>query len=84
MKLLKFYADWCGPCKALSATIDRMGDKIKIPVENINIDENLEMTQTFQVRSVPTMIVLDDNDKEVKRVVGGSLSESQLLTFLEV
>ncbi len=37
MKVLKFYADWCGPCKALTEVIKKAGDKVTIPVENVNI-----------------------------------------------
>ena len=38
MKLLKFYASWCGPCKGLSMVINGAKDKISIPIEEIDID----------------------------------------------
>ena len=60
MKVLKFYADWCGPCKALTRVIEIAGEKVTIPVENVNIDENIFLAQEFKVRSVPTMILVDD------------------------
>lgn len=82
MKLLKFYAEWCGPCKGLSQIIEQAGDKITVPIENVNIDENIFMAQNFQVRSVPTMVLVDDNENEIKRQVG-LVTEEKLLEFLK-
>jgi thioredoxin 1 len=83
MKVLKFYAEWCGPCKGLTMVIKGAADKITVPIEEVNIDENLMMAQDFNIRSVPTMVLVDKEEKELKRVVG-SLSETQLLEFLKV
>jgi thioredoxin 1 len=82
MKVLKFYAEWCGPCKAQSQIIKNAGDKVTVEVEDVDIDNNLMMTQEYQIRSVPTMVLLDDNGNEIKRQVG-LLREEQLLNFLK-
>lgn len=82
MKVLKFYADWCGPCKALTEVIKKAGDKVTISVENINIDENIMLAQQFSIRSVPVMILVDDNENELKRQVG-LVNEEKLLEFLK-
>ena len=81
MKVLKFYAEWCGPCKGLTMVVNGAKDKLPMPVENVNIDENVFMAQDFKVRSVPTMIVVDDQEKEIRRHVG-LMNEEQLLKFL--
>ena len=83
MKVLKFYAEWCGPCKGLTMVIKGAGDKVTIPVEDVNIDENLMMAQIFNIRSVPTMFLVDKDEKEIKRQVG-TMNEAQLLDFLKV
>lgn len=83
MKVLKFYAEWCGPCKGLSMVIKSAGDKITVPINEVNIDEELMTSVEYGVRSVPTMILLDENDVELKRHVG-TLNEEQLLDFLKV
>ncbi len=82
MKVLKFYADWCGPCKALSQVVKNAGDKITVTIEDVNIDENLFMAQEFKVRGVPTMVVVDENENEIRRKVG-MMNEEQLLEFLK-
>jgi thioredoxin 1 len=82
MKVLKFYADWCGPCKALTRIIEIAGEKVTIPVENVNIDENIFLAQEFKVRPVPTMILVDDTENEIKRHVG-LVNEEKLLEFLK-
>lgn len=81
MKVLKFMAPWCGPCQGLSMVIKGAGDKITVPVEEVNIDENVFMATNFQVRSVPTMILVDKDEKEIKRKVG-MMQESELIEWL--
>lgn len=72
MKVLKFYAEWCGPCKALSTTLEKYykGD---IPIENIDIDSNRDITIKYNVRSVPACVLLDDNGNELRRKTGAMM-----------
>ena len=83
MKVLKFYAEWCQPCKMLSQVIKNAGDKITVPVEDVDIDNNLMLSVDYKVRSVPTIVLLDDEGKEIKREVG-MMNEQKLLDFLKV
>jgi thiol-disulfide isomerase/thioredoxin len=80
MKVLKFSASWCGPCKMLSMTIAGIKDEIPYPIEEIDIDENSEMAQKFGIRGVPTLVLVD-GDTEVKRKVG-SLTAAELKAFI--
>jgi thioredoxin 1 len=81
MKLLKFYADWCGPCKALSMVIESAKDRIDIPIEEINIETDMDSAVKYGIRSVPVMILVDESGNEIKRKVG-SLNENELFQFL--
>lgn len=83
MKLLKFYAEWCGPCKGLSMVIAGAEDKINVEVENIDIDTCGSRSAEYHIRSVPALVLLDDNGNEIKRKVG-TMNETQLLEFLKV
>lgn len=67
-EVLKFSASWCGPCQALSMTIKSM-DTLPCEVREIDIDDNLDMAAQYNIRSVPTLVMLE-NGKEVKRVTG--------------
>lgn len=82
MKVLKFYAEWCGPCKMQTAIIKAAGDKITVPIEDVDIDNNLMMAQNFKVRSVPTLVLVDKDENEIKRNVG-LLKESELIEWLK-
>lgn len=82
MKILKFSASWCGPCKMLSMTIAGIKDQIPYPVEEIDIDEDTELAQKYGIRGVPTLVLVD-GVKEIKRKVG-ALTAPELKQFLSV
>ena len=69
MKVLKFQAEWCGPCKSLSKVIENYykGDVV---IEEIDIDQNREKAVEMGIRAVPTCILLDDNGIEINRKTG--------------
>lgn len=56
-------------------------DKITVPIEDVDIDQNVFMSTQFNVRSVPTMILVDDQEKEIKRKVG-VMKEAELIEWL--
>lgn len=78
MKILKFYGEWCAPCKMLSSMLK--STDLGIPVEEIDIDENIELPKKYGVRGVPTMVLLNNDGVEVRRLVGLP-TKAQLETF---
>lgn len=68
MKLLKFSATWCSPCKALSKTLE--GKDLGVPIQPVDIDVEPELTAKYGVRSVPTMVLVDDAGNAVKTLTG--------------
>ena len=65
--LVDFWADWCGPCKALAPILEEISDKID--VVKINSDDNSGLAAELSIRAIPTIIVFEDG-KEVKRITG--------------
>jgi len=68
MKILKFSASWCQPCKMLAKTIEGM--EVPYEITEIDIDEQPEKAGKYQVRGVPTMVLIDDKKAVVSRLVG--------------
>jgi thioredoxin len=68
MKYLYFSAPWCGPCKMFGPVMERVSTQI--PVQKINIDENQDLAMQYSVRSIPTVVLVDDSGKEYARQIG--------------
>jgi thioredoxin 1 len=68
--ILYFTADWCGPCKQTKPIVEELNrEQIMAKFFIIDVDSEIEMAQDFEIRSVPTFIVMKDN-KEVHRSTG--------------
>ena len=69
--LVDFYADWCGPCKAIHPVLEELSNELdgKAVIAKVNVDEEPTLAATFKIRSIPTMILFKDGEP-VDIVVG--------------
>lgn len=69
--LLDFWASWCGPCRMVGPTVEEVAVETKdfAKVGKVNVDEEPELAQAFQVMSIPTLVVMK-NGKVVQSSVG--------------
>ena len=88
-KILKFQAEWCGPCKSFHTTLTKvLGDEKyqDIELKEVDIDsdndEDLELVNEYKVRNIPTTLFLDKDENLLKKVVG-NISESELKSILD-
>lgn len=79
--LLDFWANWCGPCRMLSPIVDEIAEeRADIKVGKINVDEQGELANSFNVASIPTLVLMKDG-KPVGRSVG-LRPKAQILSLL--
>ena len=80
--LVDFYADWCGPCKMLSPTVDEVANENDdIKVVKVNVDEAQDVAIKYQVMSIPTLVVIK-NGNEVNRSVG-VIDKEEILSMIK-
>jgi len=66
-KILYFSAAWCGPCKQFGPVMEQVGQSVR--VEKVDVDKLPDLAQAYNVRSIPTVVILKDG-QEVNRFVG--------------
>lgn len=81
--LLDFWASWCGPCKMVSPIVDKVAEEVEgsAKVGKINVDEEQELARSFNIMSIPTLMVIN-NGKLVKQSVG-VMSKEEILDMLK-
>lgn len=80
MKYLYFSAPWCGPCKQLGPKMELVAEA-NITVEKILVDADIETTQKYGIRNIPTVVLIDENGVELERFVGVKPVEFYLEKF---
>ena len=67
--IVDFWAEWCGPCHAVSPVLDRIADEHQVKLVKVNIDEQQELALRFGVASIPT-IILFENGQPLASAIG--------------
>ena len=80
--LLDFYADWCGPCRMVAPFVHEIAEENpQYTVGKINVDDEPELAMSFDVMTIPTLVVLKGG--EVVKQVSGVRPKAQILSMLE-
>lgn len=80
--LLDYWAEWCGPCKAIAPILDEIAQDYqgRLTVAKLNIDENPETPGIYGVRGIPTLMLFVNGEVEAVKV--GALSKGPLTAFI--
>ncbi len=76
--LVDFWAEWCGPCKAIGPALEEISDDKgdSISIVKLNIDENPLTPQKYNVRGIPTLLIFRNGEVVAEKI--GALPKSQL------
>lgn len=81
LKVIKFSASWCGPCKTLAPIFNEVKSQINdVTYQEVDVDNDSSSAIKYKVRGVPT-IIIEKNGQEVKRIVGMSTKSDLVSTI---
>lgn len=81
--LIDFWADWCGPCKAMAPQFERAAAMLepRIRLLKVDIDQSPDLASRFSIRSVPTLLLLKDRNEIARK--SGAMNARQIAAFAE-
>jgi thioredoxin 1 len=76
--LVDFWAEWCGPCKAIAPILDELAGEVggKIKIAKVDVDQNQQIAGQFSIRSIPTLLIFKGGVVEEQMV--GALNKAAL------
>ena len=80
--LVDFWAEWCGPCKAIAPSLEEISEEMKgkLKVVKVNVDENPKVSQSYSVRSIPALMIFKNGEKVSEKM--GALPKSALQAWV--
>jgi|TARA_R100000353_G_scaffold158127_1_gene117334 thioredoxin 1 len=79
--LVDFYADWCGPCKAMSPTLEAFEQVSEVPLVKVNVDQERDLAMRYDVRGIPCFIYFEDGIAKSRASGVQSLQQLKNLTM---
>ena len=81
--LVDFWAEWCGPCKALAPVLDEVADEYdgKVVIAKVNVDDNNQTPPKYGIRGIPTMLLFKEGTVVATKM--GALSKAELSAFID-
>ena len=82
IEVIKFYADWCGPCRVYAKVFDKVSEQLKDQAKfvNINIEkDDTGLTKEYDIQSIPTTVIIKDGKTQVRK---GRLEEKTLKALI--
>lgn len=75
IKVNKFSAEWCGPCKVMGKTFDKVKElqefnDVEFNEYDVDDESSADLVQKFQIRNIPTIIICDENNEQLGKIVG--------------
>lgn len=81
MNVLYFSADWCGPCKMFKPILQQVSQEMGVNVNYINVDYDATFSQKYEIKSIPTLIILDGAGNVKWRHTGVAQREQLISAF---
>ncbi|MGY9060436.1 MAG: thioredoxin [Candidatus Puniceispirillales bacterium] len=80
--LVDFWAEWCGPCKAIAPSLEEISEEMKdkLKVVKVNVDENPTVSQNYSIRSIPALMIFKNGVKVSEKM--GAIPKSALQAWV--
>jgi len=81
--LVDFFADWCGPCKAMAPALEQVATEMKgkVKIVKLDVDANPAVTQKYHIQAMPTLMIFKDGQVAAQRV-GALVQKKQLADWI--